>query len=169
MGEGALMKRIRRLLVCIIAPAAIVGSLLLLAAPSAQAYGTDHVYQLTFSLNCNDRNSPLCAPDAFGLGGVWGWIEPDSDGTVDATVTFCGHQQGFNGAAHENLDGVSWSIVTGEQLTGQFAVGVDPTDRYIVFDPSSDLGFIAFPVTPNHYSMSFGPGVTAQSTVVLMH
>ena len=77
-----------------------------IAAAPAQAYGTDHVYQLTFSLNCNDRTSPLCAPDMFTLGGVWGWIEPDSDGTADATVTFCGHGQGFNGAFHENLDGV---------------------------------------------------------------
>jgi hypothetical protein len=56
---------------------------------AAQAYGTDHVYQLTFSLNWDNRASQLCAPDMFGLGGVWGWIEPDSDGTADATITFC--------------------------------------------------------------------------------
>ena len=28
---------------------------------------------------------------------------------------------------------------------------------------------LAFPVTPGHYSMSFGPGIRAESSVVLMH
>jgi hypothetical protein len=162
------MKRIRHLLLRVVAPVAAIAAIGLLGTPAAHAYGPDHVYQLTFSLNCNDRTSPLCAPDALGLGGVWGWIEPDSDGTADATVTFCGHQQGFNGAFHENLDEVPWSIVTGSQLNGAFPVGTDPTDHYIVF-PGTDLAFVAFPVTPNHYSTRFGPGITAQSTVVLMH
>jgi hypothetical protein len=130
--------------------------------------GNDHVYQLTYSLNCNDRNSPLCAPDEFGLGGAWGWIEPDSDGMADAQVTFCGHGQGEHGAFHESLD-VSWSIVDSSQLGDRFAVGVNPTGQYIVFDETSDLGFIAFPVTPDHYSQSFGPGVTTQATVVFLH
>jgi hypothetical protein len=44
--------------------------------------------------------------DAFTLAGVWGWIGPDSDGTADATVTPCGHQQGFSGAVHQSLDEV---------------------------------------------------------------
>jgi len=165
------MRRLARALIGIIVPVATVAALVVggFGAPAAQAYGRDHVYQLTFSLNCNDRNSPLCAPDNFGLGGVWGWIEPDSDGTADATITFCGHGQGSNGAFHENLDGVPWSIVPESQLGGRFAVGTDPTGMYIVFEGSSDLGFLAFPVTPDHYSMKFGPGITAQSTVVLMH
>jgi hypothetical protein len=165
------MRRLARALLGIIVPVSTVAALVVggLGAPAAQAYGRDHVYQLTFSLNCNDRNSPLCAPDMFGLGGVWGWIEPDSDGTADATITFCGHGQGFNGAFHENLDEVPWSIVPESQLGGRFAVGTDPTGQYIVFDSNSDLGFLAFPVTPGHYSMSFGPGITSQSTVVLMH
>ena len=93
---------------------------------------------------------------------------PDSDGTADATVTFCGHQQGVNGAFHQNLDEIPWEVVPADRLDGAFAVGTDPTGQYIVF-PGSDLSFIAFPLTPNHYSMSFGPGITAQSTVVLMH
>jgi hypothetical protein len=164
-------RRIRHALLMILVPGAVIAATVsgAVGASVAHAYGTDHVYQLTFSLNCDNKASPLCAPDAFGLGGVWGWIEPDSDGTADATVTFCGHQQGFNGADHANLDGVKWSIVPASQLDGQFAVGNDPTGQYIVFDPSSPLGFLAFPVTANHYSISFGPGVTAQSTVTLMH
>ena len=164
-------KRIRRMLLGMLVPAAMITVTVsgALGASVAQAYGTDHVYQLTFSLNCDDKTSPLCAPNAFGLGGVWGWIEPDSDGTADATITFCGHNQGFNGADHANLDGVKWSIVPASQLGGRFAVGTEPTGQYIVFDPSSALGFLAFPVTANHYSISFGPGITAQGTVTLMH
>ena len=165
------MRRIRRALLVTLLPGAMIAATLsgALGASVAQAYGPDHVYQLTFSLNCNDRTSPMCAPDAVGLGGVWGWIEPDSDGTADATVTFCSHEPGMAGAFHQNLDEVAWSIVPASQLGGRFAVGNDPTGNYIVFDPASGIGFLAFPVTANHYSQSFGPGITAQSTVTLMH
>lgn len=164
------MRRIARSAVAVMAPAAMLAAMLggALGAPAAHAYGSDHVYQLTFSLNCNDKNSPLCAPDHFGLGGVWGWIEPDSDGMADATVTFCSHSQGQNGAFHENLD-VSWSIIPESELGDRFAVGTDPTSQYIVFDENSDLGFIAFPVTPGQYTVTFGHGIRAESTVVKMH
>jgi hypothetical protein len=164
------MGRIRHALLVVLIPAAMIAATVggVFGTSAAQAYGTSHVYQLTYSLNCDNSGSPLCAPTAFGLGGAWGWIEPDSDGTADAQATFCGHQQGFNGATHVSLN-VAWSIVPSSQLGGRFAVGTDPTGHYIVFDSSSPLGFIAFPVTANHYSMSFGPGVTTQATVVLMH
>jgi len=79
-----------------------------------------------------------------------------------------GHQQGFNGATHVSTE-VTWSIVPASQLGGRFAVGTDPTGNYIVFDPSSPLGFLAFPVTPGHYSQKFGPRVQTQATVVHMH
>jgi hypothetical protein len=168
------MKRIRHVLLGILVPGAMIAATVsgALGAPAAQAYGPNHVYQLTFSLNCDNKGSPICAlpPDGFGLGGAWGWIEPDSDGTADATATFCAHSQGQNGAFHENLDGVPWTIVSAVDLPpGTFAVGTDPTGKYIVF-PNSDLGFVAFPVTPGHYATTFGvPGITAQSTVTLMH
>jgi hypothetical protein len=164
-------RRFRHVLLGIFVPAAMITATVsgALGASVAQAYGTNHVYQLTFSLNCDNKASQLCAPTAFGLGGVWGWIEPDSDGTADATITFCAHSQGFNGADHANLGGVEWSIVPASQLDGRFPVGNDPTGNYIVFDSSSPLSFLAFPVTANKYSISFGPGVTAQSTVTLLH
>jgi hypothetical protein len=164
------MRRLARSVMAVVVPAAMIAGMVggAFGAQAAHAYGNDHVYQLTYSLNCNDKNSPLCAPDVFGLGGAWGWIEPDSDGMADATVTFCSHAPGEHGAFHENLD-VSWSVVDGSELGDRFAVGTDPTGQYIVFDETSDLGFIAFPVTAGHYSTSFGPGITAQGTVVLMH
>jgi hypothetical protein len=166
------MRKPFRSVVALVAPTAIIAAMVVGAwgAPAAQAYGRDHVYQLTFSLNCNDKSSDLCSPDNFGLGGAWGWIENDSDGTADATVTFCSHDptQGI-GAFHENLDEVPWSIVPESDLGSRFVVGSDPTGMYIVFDASSDLGFIAFPVTSGHYSVTFGHGIRAESTVVKMH
>jgi hypothetical protein len=165
------MRRIRHALLMMLVPAVVMAATVsgAVGASVAQAYGTDHVYQLTFSLNCDNKTSPLCAPDAFGLGGVWGWIEPDSDGTADGQITFCAHSQGFNGADHVKLDEVKWSIVSTSRLGGRFRVGTDPTGHYIVFAASSAAGFLAFPVTPGHYSLRFAPGVTAQSTVVRMH
>jgi hypothetical protein len=164
------MRRIARSVLAIVAPGAMIAAMVggAFGAPAAQAYGSDHVYQLTYSLNCDDKTSPLCAPDVFGLGGAWGWIEPDSDGMADAQITFCSHGQGEHGAFHESLD-VSWSIVDESQLGDRFAVGTDPNGQYIVFDETSDLGFIAFPVTPDHYTVTFGPGIRAESTVVQMH
>ncbi len=88
------MRRFARSVMAIVAPAAMVAAMVggAFGAPAAQAYGTNHVYQLTFS-----------------------------------------------------------------------------TGNYIVFDPNSDIGFIAFPVTPGHYSNRFGPGIQTQGTVVKMH
>jgi hypothetical protein len=77
--------------------------------------------------------------------------------------------QSFNDASHENLDEVRWSIVPASALGNRFPVGIDPTGQYIVFDSTSDLNFLAFPVTPDHYSNHFGPRITTQATVVLMH
>lgn len=162
------MRRFRRALLLTLVPGALIAATVggAVGTSAAQAYGTDHVYQLTYSLNCDNKASPMCAPNAFGLGGAWGWIEPDSDGTADAQITFCAHGQG---AFHQGVDGVSWSIVPASQLSGQFPVGTDANGNYIVFDPNSALGFIAFPATPGHYSQSFGPGIQTQATVTLMH
>jgi hypothetical protein len=163
-----MMRRFRRALLVVLVPGALIAATVggAVGTSAAQAYGTDHVYQLTYSLNCDNKASPLCAPSAFGLGGAWGWIEPDSDGTADGQATFCAHGQG---ATHVSLDGIGWSIVPASQLNGQFTVGTDPGGNYIVFDPSSAIGFIAFPATPGHYSQSFGAGIQTQATVTLMH
>jgi hypothetical protein len=164
------MGRIGGRALAIIAPSAMVLAMVagLWGAPAAQAYGTEHVYQLTFSLNCNDKNSPYCAPDQFNLGGVWGWSEPDSDGTADTTLTFCSHAQGEHGAFHENLD-PTWSIVDVSQIGDRFPLGTDPNGQYIIFDDNSDMNFLAMPATPGHYSVTFGPGIRAEGTVTQMH
>ena len=148
---------------------AMVAALIVGVQP-AHAYGTGHVYQLTYSLNCDNKTSPDCAPppQGFGLGGAWGWIEADSGQTADATMTFCSHSQGPAGAQHANVSDVAWTIVSGSALNGAFTAGTDPNDQYIAF-PNGPLAFVAFPATPGHYATTFAPGVQAQETVILMH
>lgn len=162
-----MMRRIRHALLGMLIPGALIAATVsgAVGTTAAHAYGTDHVYQLTYSLNCDNKASPMCAPNAFGLGGAWGWLEPDSDGTTDGQATFCAHGQG---AFHQSIDGVSWTY-TNQLSPGQFQVGTDPNGKYIVFDPNSAIGFLAFPATPGHYSQSFGPGIQTQATVTLMH
>ena len=163
------MRRFRTLLIATLA----VGALALAATTNASAYGPDHVYQLTFSLNCDNKSSPLCTPQVFGLGGFWGWAELDgsslaaTSGTYDAQFTGCNHLTGTQaGAQHGSVSDGPWTTLSSAQFPpGTFAVGTDPNDRYLI---PFGLG-LAFPVTPGHYSMSFGPGITAQSSVVLMH
>jgi hypothetical protein len=62
------------------------------------------------------------------------------------------------------VDGVSWSIGPTSGLDGSFRRN-GHTGNYIIFDPNSALAGLAFPVTPDHYSMKFGPGVAC--TVIL--
>jgi hypothetical protein len=162
-----------RRIVAILAVVVAVVGLMVAGASSASAYGSDHVYQLTFSLNCNNKSSELCTPQVFGLGGFWGWIELDgastaaTSGDYDATLTGCNHLTGTQaGAVHTNVEEGAWATMSSAQLpAGVFPVGTDPNDRYLVPFGTG----LAFPSTPGHYSMKFGPGIIAESQVVLMH
>jgi hypothetical protein len=152
---------------------ALTAGVLMLGVGNAAAYGPDHLYQLTFSLNCDNKSSQLCTPQVFGLGGFWGWIEIDgasasaTSGTYDAQVTGCNHLTGTQpGAQHSNISDAPWAIVPSAAFPpNTFAVGVDPNDRYLVPFGTG----LAFPVTPGHYPTRFGPGITAQAQVVVMH
>ena len=142
-----------------------------------KAYGTEHLFQLTYSANCDNPSVPLCAapPAGFGLGGAWGWIEPDgpagaTSGGADGQVTFCSHQTAGlrNGAFHLSLSDTPWIELLGSQLPpGTFPVDFpgNPAETYIDV-PAVGL---AFPVTPGHYSVKVAPGVQVQATVVQMH
>src|ERR671935_320865 len=82
----------------------------MVAAPSAGAYGNTAVYQITFSLNCTSVTPGAC--DQFGgPGGAWGWIELDAGGTGDMTLTVCGHSigGGGGGAFPVNAEITDWS------------------------------------------------------------
>src|SRR6266699_1469722 len=84
--------------------------LLLAGAPIASAsYGKLAQYQVGFSQNCN--NPQYCLGGEEGLGGSWGWVVFNSDGTGDLQITFCGHLQGQGGGAgHEDVDIFAWHI-----------------------------------------------------------
>ncbi len=127
------------------------------ATPVA-AYGNDAIYQIEFSLNCNDRTDPFCT-DRVGLGGLWGWIEVDSDGFADVELTGCSH--GFDTAPYGRADHFSgdipWSYTTTQ---GEFP-WVDPNGQYV-----SIGGAFVFPATPGHYSFTLGPGISAIAQIV---
>jgi hypothetical protein len=145
---------------------------------AAFAYGTNHLYELTFSANCDNPAVPLCSPSGFGLGGTWGWIEIDgtwgaTSGYADATITQCSHQTpGLpNRAFHTNLSDTPWVELPGSAfLTSDnppFPVDFPGslTELYFVI-PAAGL---AFPVVPGHYSVSAAPGVQVQSQVTQLH
>lgn len=159
------MKRLR-LFAAALAVAAAAAFVGLGAAPARADYGPLAVYQVTFSMNCN--NPSFCGSD--GLGGFWGWAVFNSDGTADAELTGCGHLQGGpggggGGAGHFHADVPHWYI-----SGGTFWV-VDETDTFVghgtpvsVTTPgATDTGI---PAAPGHYSASdlFGfsppPGVS---------
>jgi hypothetical protein len=149
----------------------IAGLIAGVSAPAtAFAYGNAAVHQLTFSLNCNDRSSPLCTPSAFGYGGEWGWIELDgnmSGGTADVQLTGCTHLGG--GAGHEAISDTAWMQVTDSPATllasGVVTVGANPfsqaSGKYLVIP---DAG-LAFPVQMGHYALTLAPQVFEQVTV----
>ena len=130
----------------------------MVVAPSAGAYGNTAVYQITFSLNCTSVTPGAC--DQFGgPGGVWGWIELDSGGGGDMTLTECGHSigGGGGGAGHINAEITSWDA------SGQF-ISIDSDTAGV---PPFALGTgLEIPSAPGHYSMHPFPGLAAEITVV---
>lgn len=157
---------------------AIVGVVLAAASGTAQAYGKDALWQIGASFNCD--NPSFCGPE---LAGFWAWIEFDSGGQGDATVTGCQHLSspggsGLAGADHFNVEITGWTIMPGSAgpltffvtsgtrtFTGQ--TGGPPVTVPIL--APVDLGF---PAVPGHYTTAqfFGftppPGVTFQIQVV---
>src|SRR2546426_11548769 len=81
--------------------------------PTAHAYGNTALWQIGLSFNCN--NPSFCGTM---LGGFWGWVEFDSGGLGDGTLTGCGHltgptSQGTAGAAPFNTPTTSWTRMSG--------------------------------------------------------
>ncbi len=161
------MRLVRVILVSAALAFAAVGA----TSGAALAYGkADHpLAQVELSANCTNRNSPLCAPDMFGLGGIWLWIEVDQGGMADVAGSGCGHVPGFGGGAQSIRGSFPWELFHGTvaDLLAAYAndhvlvVGADPGDDYYVFP---EFGF-AFPVTTGHYSLHLDKGVFLQSQV----
>jgi hypothetical protein len=146
-------------------------------ASPAGAYGggANHdMWQVGFSMNCNNPSLPLCA--ALGTGGDWGWVEFDrsADGTQtwgDAQTTFCFHTVGGGGAGagHTSIDITSWTI---DPVDGTFVASGTETDSFrgttdtFTFT-NEDTGI---PSKPGHYTSSdilgfSAPGVAIQIQV----
>jgi hypothetical protein len=146
---------VKRALLSLLSAGVLAGGLVAATPSAAGAYGSDAIYQITFSSTGFVPGMPSAG------GGVWGWIELDnpSDAAVNGndgnfTVSFCGHGGvvGGNGAFHANGTIVFWQVAPGP---------FGPT-LFIV----TNLGPAPpFPATPGHYNLNTGPGSETQITV----
>jgi hypothetical protein len=173
--------RFKRSLIAAVVPLA-VGGMIMGGATKAFAYGKadQPIAQVEISGNCDNPSFPLCAPepDGVGTGGVWVWSELDADGTMDATVTFCGHVVGGGGPGSAGggggpVRGGVWSTISSlaEAPPGAFPF-YDPATytgslRVLDFFPGtgSDDFIAVVPAQVGHYSLHPVPGVTIQTQV----
>lgn len=142
---------VRRVLAClVIVMASVVG--LSSTALAGNALG----YKIEFSNNCD--NPSICLPTVGALGGDWGSLRLNSDGTGTAEFTSAQHQTlGLpNGAVHFSLV-LTWSTLSAPSAPPPGAVTADPNGNYLVID--TDIGSLVTPATPGHYSFRGGPGV----------
>ena len=139
----------------------IFGGATAASASTPGGYSAGAVYQITWSLNCDNR-SAACASDLnIGLGGFWGWVAllPANANGVQADngqETVCAHPGG--GAFHQSIDS-TWLMISPSSQPGPVA---DPNGHYLVInDP---FGLFPVPATMGHYSVSF-EGATGQIQV----
>lgn len=139
----------------------------------ASAYGTAHLFQITLSENC--VNPVTCVQsqfNPFGIGGIWGWIEPDEGGSADTQVTFQGHSNAdptLNGTVHLPSNW-AWQIINLSQPPPPIISPPDPNGNYFFFTIPGFNGFeFLTPATPGHYAESLGPGINANVTIAQMH
>jgi hypothetical protein len=138
-----------RLLLALAAAVATVITFGAVAGTASADYGPLALYQVTLSFNCN--NPTVCGPD---LGGFWGWAVFNSDGTVDAELTGCGHSigGGFAGASHFHADGEDWFIQDGTfWISSEVDTYVGRDAHTEVITTPQDTGI---PASPGHYSTS---------------
>ncbi len=152
-----------------IALIAVLLGVTLVPVSQVQAGYSRAVYQVEFSLNCN--NPSLCGSN---LGGFWAWGALYSDGTFDAELTGCDHSISGApaGAQHMSADG-HWAIENGMLVITQETDTFTGTMNGTVVE-SPDVPNVIGPAKPGHYStqdiLGFPtlPGVSAQLQVVLV-
>ncbi len=131
---------------------------------AAYGHADGPLAQIEFSANCNNPGFLLC--QQVGLGGIWLWIEIDSDtgvlhdgGDADVAGAGCGHAPGVGGSAESIRGEFEWTWSQFPQgFPGAF-LALDPNGYYNVA-----FGF-SFPVTVGHYSLHPAPGVAIELTV----
>jgi hypothetical protein len=108
-------------------------------------------YQVTWSLNCDNRSAACATDPNIGLGGFWGWVALLPNRTDNGQETVCGHSLvpggGPGGAFHQSFDSTWFSSPT---VRGPVA---DPSGNYLVVN--DDFGLFPVPATYGHYSVSF--------------
>jgi hypothetical protein len=155
----------------------LLTGLLLVGAPSSvAAYGPNAIWQIGLSFNCN--NPDVCGAE---LGGFRGWVEFDSGGGGDATLTGCSHMTAAGpvhvaGADHFSIEIEGWTIASGSAGPQTFFI----TAGTMTFTgrggrttvPSTEPIDTGIPAVPGHYStqeiLGFNPppGVAIQIQVV---
>jgi hypothetical protein len=155
--------RLKRILRVVLPAIVLVGASLASTSNAASAYGAPDkpLAQIEFSANCNNPDFGLC--QQVGLGGIWLWIEIDSNQTGDVAGAGCGHVRGVGGGAGPIKGDISWSYATAAQAiaAGAFLFAADPSDKYylVALNPFEKF---AFPTTRGHYSFRPAPAVTIQ-------
>jgi hypothetical protein len=143
----------KRLSLTILALAIATAALVTGPITHAHAYGSNAVYQITMSFNCQNKTLCQASPsNPFGIGGGWGWIELDSGGTGDIQFEGQGHNNAdplLNGAIHFSGD-VSWW-----------------TNGTLLFI-STPAGLFVLPAAPGHYGGPSGPGINNEIQVSLI-
>jgi hypothetical protein len=152
---------------------------------TAFAYGSadQPIAQVEISGNCNNPSFPLC--QEVGLGGVWAWAELDTaggssnGGSMDYTLTFCGHS-GPGGGPHSAGafghpgEGVWWKTTDlGAALAAGGAPFFDMSKTYSAYyvldflpgSPPSDDFIAIVPAAYGHYGQTPVPGVSIQTQV----
>lgn len=133
------------------------------ASAQAQSNYSGALYQVTFSLNCNNPSAPC--QHIFGLGGEWGWVALMPGGTGNAEVTGCGHSGaggGPAGATHVSFDPTWTTFASPTSPTP--VTPTDPNGEYLHISSPPSVGLPPFPATYGHYSVAF-MGATGQITI----
>jgi len=167
------MRRVLMVLGGLVAALVAVG----MSASPAGAYGggaPHDMWQVGLSFNCN--NPDFCGPD---LGGFWGWVEFDRDGTTtwgDASLAGCGHTVGGGGPGSAGAGGlkieiVSWHLGPAQPDDPNYPGGQDfyidhnevtftgHGNPVTVVDDPEFLGDTGIPAEPGHYAFHPAPGV----------
>src|SRR5437870_9953993 len=152
----------RRFFACVtLAMAAVIG-----VASTASASGGS-AYQIAFSNNCNNPSVAACAPPpaSFGLGGDWGSVRLNSDGSGTAEFTTANHRTpGVPSGATHVFFVLVWAKYSSLTPPAD-AVFPDPNGQYLVITVVNipNGGSLTAPATPGHYEFQgarFGmPGV----------
>ena len=138
---------LRRVLACLVTAFAI------LFAASSTVFAATPVYQIAFSNNCNNPSVCFDPSIAGSLGGDWGSVRLNSDGTGAAQLTMATHSSPPipNGAQHLTLV-LTW-IETTTPPPGPL-IATDPKGNYLVISVANvPLPPLVTPATPGHYKV----------------